>query len=140
MYIIIINTQKELAYLIKLKHIVATHSVVVEHVVATKLAVFATVALGLHLNEKQGECSEFGFRVTHAFKLYIQFFVCLYLRSHIRNLSRPGGNTQHFYFHLIREKLATDASSDKSFLLTEKFCPLEVFCPCPSATYMQISE
>ena len=33
-------------------------------------------------------------------------------------------------------KLATNEWSDKTFLLTSKFCPLEAVCPCPGAIYM----
>ena len=39
-------------------------------------------------------------------------------------------------FKKICLKLATNGRSDKSFLLTSKGCPQEVFCPCPRAIYM----
>ena len=39
-------------------------------------------------------------------------------------------------FKEICLKLATNGQSDKGFLLTSKFCPQGVFCPCPGAIYM----
>ena len=33
-------------------------------------------------------------------------------------------------------KLATNGQSDKAFLLTSKFCPEGLVCPCPAAIYM----
>ena len=39
-------------------------------------------------------------------------------------------------FNAIFFKLATNGQSDKEFLLTSKFCPQRVVCPCPGAIYM----
>ena len=39
-------------------------------------------------------------------------------------------------FKEIFFKLATNGQSDKKFLLTSKFCPEGVVCPCPRAIYM----
>ena len=37
-------------------------------------------------------------------------------------------------------KLATNGQSDKEFLLTSKFCPQGVACPCPGAIYSSSSS
>ena len=39
--------------------------------------------------------------------------------------------TRDFFF-----QLATNGQSDKEFLLTSKFSPQAVVCPCPGAIYM----
>ena len=39
-------------------------------------------------------------------------------------------------FKEIVFKLATNGQCDKEFLLTSKFCPQGVVCPCPGAIYM----
>ena len=39
-------------------------------------------------------------------------------------------------FKEIFFKLSTYGQSDKEFLLTSKFCPQRVVCPCPGAIYM----
>ena len=39
-------------------------------------------------------------------------------------------------FKEIVFKLATNGQSDKEFLLTSKFCPQGLVCPCPGAIYM----
>ena len=39
-------------------------------------------------------------------------------------------------FKKICLKLATNDRSDRMFLLTSKFCPKGVVCPCPGTIYM----
>ena len=39
-------------------------------------------------------------------------------------------------FEQIILKLATYGQREKAFLLSSKFCPQGVVCPCPGATYM----
>ena len=50
----------------------------------------------------------------------------------------PGNNKNGKKIRLQRDffKLATNGQSDKEFLLTSKFCPQGVVCPCPGAIYM----
>ena len=51
------------------------------------------------------------------------------LLNHEENCIKSG-------FKDIFLKLVTNEWSDKTFLLTLKFCPLGVVCPCPGAIYM----
>ena len=42
---------------------------------------------------------------------------------------------QRYFF-----KLANNGQSDKAFLLTSKFCPKGVVCPCPGAIFAERSD
>ena len=50
-------------------------------------------------------------------------------KKHIKMVKNQ--TSKRFFF-----KLATNGQSDKEFLLTSKFCPQGVVCPCPGAIYM----
>ena len=50
-------------------------------------------------------------------------------KKHIKNGKKSD-------FKEILFKLATNGQSDKELLLTSKFCPQGVVCPCPGAIYM----
>ena len=50
-------------------------------------------------------------------------------KKHIKN--RKKSDFEEIFF-----KLSTNGQSDKEFLLTSKFCPQRVVCPCPGAVYM----
>ena len=51
-------------------------------------------------------------------------------------VKKPIKNSKKSDFKEIFLKLATNGQSDKDFLLTSKFCPEWVFCPCPGAIDM----
>ena len=68
----------------------------------------------------------------------------------IKNLTPRGFLPQSWgYIHVYKHekiciksdkeiffKLATDGQRDEASLLTSKFCPQGVVCPCPAAIYM----
>ena len=51
-------------------------------------------------------------------------------KTHIKNVKKIRLQGDFFL------KLSTNGQSDKEFLLTSKFCPQRVVCPCPGAIYM----
>ena len=53
----------------------------------------------------------------------------IHVLNHEENRIKSG-------FKDIFFKLVTNEWSDKTFLLTSKFCPLGAVCPCPGAIYM----
>ena len=61
--------------------------------------------------------------------------VCPLPRGYIRVLNHEK-NCIKSDFKEISLKLAANGYSDKAFLLTSKFCPLEAVCPCPGARHM----
>ena len=72
--------------------------------------------------------------------------VCLYKNSDPKGLSAPAQGlytcikTWKIMYKIRLQryflKLATNGQSDKAFLLTSRFCPQRVVCPCPGAIYM----
>ena len=55
---------------------------------------------------------------------------------HIKNGKKSDVKEMFFFFFFFFFKLATNGQSDKEFLLTSKFYPQGVVCPCPGAIYM----
>ena len=52
---------------------------------------------------------------------------------HVKKTRKNGKKSD---FKEIVFKLATNGQSDKEFLMTSKFCPQGLVCPCPGAIYM----
>ena len=53
---------------------------------------------------------------------------------HVKKTHKKNGKKSDF--KEIFFTLATNGQSDQEFLLTSKFCPQGVVCPCPGAIYM----
>ena len=58
---------------------------------------------------------------------------CLPLYTCEKNTYKNGKKSDFKEIFFI---LATNRQSDKKFLLTLKFCPQDIVCPCPGAIYM----
>ena len=67
---------------------------------------------------------------------FLSPMVCLPLSGAIYMWKKHNQKLEKIDFKAIFFKLATNGQSDKEFLLTSKFCPQGVVCPCPGAIYM----